>query len=556
MLNSIAMNFTLLNKLNWPSESLKGFKIGYLRDIFNPEQFYTHENIKDAIWLACWIGTYWYHEDSEKRIHLMQLLLELPKMRLTTKQKDLIISQIIDNIEIFGKPAVIAENLSYFIHWVKTIPKYQVDWRHQNQLFLCFNKLCLGLAMSVDSQKLLNEIIQESQDEISIMSSAQNIPTIEVHKTTEIEKRKLPFERFNSCNQKANTLTKTIPADMMTLKIQKADSVVSRREAMSRNRKVSSKTVIRREVADKDKSVYKKVIQQNDTLNDEEMNDYVTLWKRTLKYNTKDQDYEYKICPIVYCNFCKKNLPVSFIESNIPQDKHKENLRNKIIEEKDSLSHCDQCKTNGVSVTLSVSRCRAYVSKYKKKYEKFKEVKFLGAFSLFNKLKKMQTQDITRVTSMKKGMSSMSIRLGDNIEEIVIGNWNYRLLQFDIKEMFLFQEDIFWNLLYRFSEDKKDYVFMLPYEIDMEQESDEESISDSSQMSTPRGDTEMKPIGFIPSKLSTFDLKHQKKSMVSQKPVDSDKIKSEKSRPLEQTESKFAKSKLVKVTSRDSRKSF
>jgi hypothetical protein len=73
-------------------------------------------------------------------------------------------------------------------------------------------------------------------------------------------------------------------------------------------------------------------------------------------------------------------------------------------------------------VTLSVSRCRAYVSKYKKKYEKFKEVKFLGAFSLFNKLKKMQTQDITRVTSMKKGMSSMSIRLGDNIEEIVIGN--------------------------------------------------------------------------------------------------------------------------------------
>jgi hypothetical protein len=110
------MNFTLLNKLNWPSESLKGFKIGYLRDIFNPEQFYTHENIKDAIWLACWIGTYWYHEDSEKRIHLMQLLLELPKMRLTTKQKDLIISQIIDNIEIFGKPAVIAENLSYFIH--------------------------------------------------------------------------------------------------------------------------------------------------------------------------------------------------------------------------------------------------------------------------------------------------------------------------------------------------------------------------------------------------------------------------------------------------------
>jgi hypothetical protein len=46
----------------------------------------------------------------------MQLLLQLPSMKFTPKQKEIIVSQIIDNVELFGKPVVIAENLSYLIH--------------------------------------------------------------------------------------------------------------------------------------------------------------------------------------------------------------------------------------------------------------------------------------------------------------------------------------------------------------------------------------------------------------------------------------------------------
>jgi hypothetical protein len=55
-----------LKEINWPPVLLRGARIGFLRDIFNPEHYYTHENICDAIWLACWIGTYWYHENTEK----------------------------------------------------------------------------------------------------------------------------------------------------------------------------------------------------------------------------------------------------------------------------------------------------------------------------------------------------------------------------------------------------------------------------------------------------------------------------------------------------------
>jgi len=46
----------------------------------------------------------------------MAMLKILPNMKFTLKQKELLITQIIDNVELFGKPTTIAENLSYLIH--------------------------------------------------------------------------------------------------------------------------------------------------------------------------------------------------------------------------------------------------------------------------------------------------------------------------------------------------------------------------------------------------------------------------------------------------------
>ena len=72
----------------------------------------------------------------KNRIHILQLLLQLPKMKFSVKQREIILTQIVDNIEIYGSPTVAAENLSYVIHCAKTIPDYNIDWNHQNQLML------------------------------------------------------------------------------------------------------------------------------------------------------------------------------------------------------------------------------------------------------------------------------------------------------------------------------------------------------------------------------------------------------------------------------------
>jgi hypothetical protein len=566
MLQSISANYTILAGLHWPTETLKSSKIGFLRDIFNPEQWFTHENIKDAIWLTCWIGTYWYHEEAEKRIHLMQLLLELPKMKLTIKQKDLIVSQIIDNVEIFGKPVVIAENLSYLLHCLKTIPNYVVDWRHQNQLYLCFNKLSLGVSLSIDSQKLLSELEQESLDDPSNFSSASLIPAIILHKATEIEKRKLPLERIRSSNaKKFATMASEYPLDMMSMTLNKADSVISRREAINKNHKFSSKSITRREVADKDKSVYKRVMLQNSLNKDEDASDVISLHKRTLKYDMKDPDYEYKIRPVVYWYICKKNLPVSFIEDNIPKDNEKVRLREKVNKESDNLSVCTQWGSWRVKSTLLITRWKALISKYKKKYEKFLEIDYFGPFLLFSKLKKFQKLEYNKAASLtKQNISSTSLRYSGILQEVNSSNWSYRLLQFDIKEMFLDHKELYWNLIYRFTKDKKDYVFMLPYEVDMEEEPSEfESSSMTSDEITPVRWKPEDPVNQKESssffKLSKHEFKldfhkKDKNSIPRNVPLTSRDGADNDNSPVE--ENRFAKSKLVKMKSRDSRKSF
>ena len=66
LLNVLSVHPNVFMNLNWPKETNGLTKAGAIRDIFSPHPYYTHENIKDIIWLTCWIGTYWYHENAEK----------------------------------------------------------------------------------------------------------------------------------------------------------------------------------------------------------------------------------------------------------------------------------------------------------------------------------------------------------------------------------------------------------------------------------------------------------------------------------------------------------
>jgi len=56
LLELFSTNKTVLNSIKWPNENSKYSKFGFLRDVFNPEQYYTYENIKDVLWITCWIG--------------------------------------------------------------------------------------------------------------------------------------------------------------------------------------------------------------------------------------------------------------------------------------------------------------------------------------------------------------------------------------------------------------------------------------------------------------------------------------------------------------------
>ena len=66
------------------------------------------------------------------------------------------------------------------------------------------------------------------------------------------------------------------------------------------------------------------------------------------------------------------------------------------------------------------------------------------------------------------------------MNEIGCNNSKYRLLQLDVKDMFMVQKELYWNLIYRFIKDHKDYSFILPYEVDLEISEAEESKSASS----------------------------------------------------------------------------
>lgn len=66
MLNDLCFNLIRLSKISWPPESYSTIGLGHYRDIFKPNPPYDESNIKDIIWLICWCGSYWYHENDEK----------------------------------------------------------------------------------------------------------------------------------------------------------------------------------------------------------------------------------------------------------------------------------------------------------------------------------------------------------------------------------------------------------------------------------------------------------------------------------------------------------
>ena len=492
-----------VSKINWAPETGSFTKQWSIRDIFNPEQNYTNESISDAIWFAWWIGWYWFHEDSEKHIHLSQLIRELPKTKFTTRQKDILISQIIDNIELFGEPKTIASNLSYLI---QAVPNY-VSWKNYNQLVLWFQRLVLGKRIILNQEKLLGldskRAVTPKEKQASVSTaSLPNFSNLTVKIKVDADARDNPFS-IKQPGHDFNTvsMSKTENIDFVSAKVQKAETVIQRRKNVHLLHKDSLKSYNKEEMTkesmfkhdlnkidnkledplDKDKRVYKKIMSSQAVNEEIDEKEVVRIYKRTMKDDLSESNYEYKINPSVYCYIWKNHLNENHLEKAMPKHGDKAKISDIIEKEKQALSECTKCNSWRVKATIIIYRCLPTKNKVKTKYEKYAEYQYIGPFELFDRLKfQHKSESGLSTPKLKKKSTSESERISGLLNEIS-PPWNsYKILQIDVRKLFTDQKEVFWNLIYRFVLEKRDYYFMLPYEADFEDLSSVDSSSDSS----------------------------------------------------------------------------
>ena len=187
-------------------------------------------------------------------------------------------------------------------------------------------------------------------------------------------------------------------------------------------------------------------------------------------------------------------MPISIIDKATPDDDHKVPLQEKVNKENDTLTTCGKCSKSTLKVTLVISKCKAFSTKRKRKFELFDEIRYSGSFSLFWKLRQFH-QDKKQDSLSPKKSGSHSLKYNGVLKEISCFRQCSKLLQLDIKQLFLESKELFWNLMYRFTKDKRDYIFMLPYETDILDVEDESPVhwagSDKGKIPlyTPHSDT-------------------------------------------------------------------
>lgn len=209
----------------------------------------------------------------------MQLIRQLPNVNFTAKQKEVLLSHIIENVGIFGKHLTIAENLSYLINGIQIIPEYETDWKTQNQLMLTFQYLNLGQSLVINLEKLANMKSYEEKHSPSKKSIAVplNLPTFggAVEFDQDLPEPKLDKGFTIKWTEHASASVrsfKDIPLDFISSRVQKADTLISRRNIIHTARE---ETMVKKDIAkdiyqkidnvhkepiDKDKRVYKRIM--------------------------------------------------------------------------------------------------------------------------------------------------------------------------------------------------------------------------------------------------------------------------------------------------------
>ena len=172
----------------------------------------------------------------------MQLLKLLPRFNFTTKQKELLVSQIVDNLEVFGRASTIAQNMSYFVHCIETIPEYFTDWRLYNQVMLCFQKLALGNEVVINREKLNTlDTKNESNSEPRATSDAlkpsifSNFTIKSIRDGTDTDPFQLRWSKHASMSISSFHASHL---DYISSKVQKAETIIRKRNNLFKSKSI------------------------------------------------------------------------------------------------------------------------------------------------------------------------------------------------------------------------------------------------------------------------------------------------------------------------------
>lgn len=140
-------------------------------------------------------------------------------MAFSSKQIKVIISQIFEIVNAFGKPVTVAENLSFIIMFIQATKITNVEWSYQNQLMLALQKISLGLSLAIDYTKINNQSRTTYVGEADF-SSPQLIIKSSILNETE---GSIIANRFGPSLFKTPTTANELAQDVYTSKIIKAE---------------------------------------------------------------------------------------------------------------------------------------------------------------------------------------------------------------------------------------------------------------------------------------------------------------------------------------------
>ena len=146
LMDKLMISEEALLKIDWPCYKFEIPEPPPSRDLFNPKEGYTKDNINIMLWIICCISTYWYPFHTEKIVHVTELVHYLLKVmtKLHKTHRKAIVKYTIESIRMFGDYRTIAENMSYFIQNVDIYSKYKIDWVSLNKLAIAYKYLDLG----------------------------------------------------------------------------------------------------------------------------------------------------------------------------------------------------------------------------------------------------------------------------------------------------------------------------------------------------------------------------------------------------------------------------